>query len=177
LYTGVSTQPTKPTRPYPDAIKAFTGRLQALSTATDVITRTDRSNGNVQRVVEEVVGPYRDEAEDRFVLAGSDVTAPSKVVIGIGMAVHELCTNSLKYGALSGATGKVSLSWAKNDGWLDMEWRETGGPPVIVSPTAGFGTRLLRKGIFEGAAGSVDLQFLATGVLCRIRARIGGTER
>ena len=173
----LATQTFKPTRPYPDALKAFTGRLQALSTATDVITRTDWSNGSVLRVVEQVVGPYRDEAEDRFVLAGSDVAAPSKVVIGIGMAVHELCTNSLKYGALSGAAGKVSLSWAENDGWLDMEWREMGGPPVIGFPKAGFGTRLLRKGIFEGAAGSVDLQFLPTGVLCRIRAWMGGTER
>lgn len=170
----LAAQTFKPTRAYPEAIKAFTGRLQALSAATDVITRTDWSNGSVRKVVGEVVGPYRDEADDKFVIAGSDVAAPSKVVVGIGMAVHELCTNALKYGALSSSTGKVSLSWAENDGWLDMEWLETGGPPVEASPAAGFGTRLLRKGIFEGAAGSVDLQFLPNGVVCHIRAWMRG---
>lgn len=168
----LAAQTFKPGRPYPEAIAAFTGRLQALSTATDVLTRSDWSSGSLKEVIDQVLGPYRDDAHDRFDIVGQDVAAPSKVVMGVGMALHELCTNALKYGALSGPTGRVSVSWQQIDGWLDLEWRETGGPPVNPSAAPGFGTRLLRRGIFEGAAGGVDLELLPAGVVCHLRAKL-----
>ncbi len=168
----LASQTFKEGRSYREAIAAFTGRLQALSAATDVLTRTEWSSGSLKEVVEQVLNPYRDEVHDRFDVRGNDVAAPSKVIIGVGMALHELCTNALKYGALSDPTGQVSLSWKRVDGWLELDWAERGGPPVNPSPPAGFGTRLLRRGIFEGPAGAVDLRFLSAGVVCRLRAKL-----
>ncbi len=169
---SLAAQTFKTNRPIPEAMTTFTGRLQALAAATDVMTRTDWSEGSVKQVVELVIGPYRGGDEERFDLSGEDVAAPSKVIVGVGMALHELCTNAVKYGALSSVTGKVKLGWSKHNGWLDMQWTEIGGPPVTAAPQAGFGTRLLRKGIFEGAAGEIQVEFLPEGVRCAIRARL-----
>jgi two-component sensor histidine kinase len=159
-------------RPYPEALSAFTGRLQALASATDVMTRNDWSKGSLVEVIDLVLGPYREERRERFDLAGEEVSASSKVITGIGMALHELCTNALKYGALSVPEGRVALSWREKDGWLSMDWRELGGPTVEERPKSGFGSRLLRRGIFEGAAGEIDLRFEPGGVECHLRVRV-----
>ncbi|RYD60608.1 MAG: PAS domain S-box protein [Verrucomicrobiaceae bacterium] len=168
----LASQTFKPNRPFPEALAAFTGRLKALASATDVMTRSDWSRGSLIEVVEVVLEPYREGFLDRFDLAGEDVSASSKVILGVGMALHELCTNALKHGALSAPGGRVSLSWRREGKWLMIDWRESGGPVVTSTPATGFGTRLLKKGIFDGIAGSIEVFFQPEGVKCFIRANL-----
>ena len=80
------------------------------------------------------------------------------------MALHELCTNALKYGALSTPTGVVHLTWKTGADGVLLEWREDGGPPVAPLAREGFGTQLLRR-LFAGSQGSVELQFLPSGLV------------
>jgi two-component sensor histidine kinase len=85
------------------------------------------------------------------------------------MALHELCTNALKYGALAVETGTVKIEWASYDGELRLRWCEIGGPPVAPPGRKGFGTRLLTAGLFDSGNGHVELAFERTGVVCDIR--------
>ena len=82
------------------------------------------------------------------------------------------CPKNRQQFTLSGATGKVSLVWRQVDCWLELEWLEIGGPPVKQLPAPGFGTRLPRRGIFEGVAGGIELEFLPGGVACHICAKL-----
>lgn len=172
----IAAQTFRPSRPYAEALPAFTGRLQALAVATDIITRTDWMDGSVAEIVDQVTQPYRDATKDAFRLSGPEIGVPSKVAVGLGMALHELCTNALKFGALSGPEGLIDLEWREENDWLEVTWRESGGPVILPPVSTGFGSRLLTKGIFEGPSGSVELRFHSEGVVCFIRANVSRPE-
>jgi two-component sensor histidine kinase len=90
----------------------------------------------------------------------------------MGMVLHELVTNAAKYGALSVPTGRVTVSWDRKPnghaGNLVFAWREFGGPPSAVEAKSGYGTRLIRELVPHELGGTVDLEFAAEGVSCRI---------
>ena len=88
------------------------------------------------------------------------------------LALHELATNAVKYGALSGPAGYVDLSWRlEDDGTTVIEWIESGGPPVRTAGRSGMGRRLIEGLIVYELRGEVDLEFPETGVQCVIRLR------
>jgi two-component sensor histidine kinase len=92
------------------------------------------------------------------------------------MAVHELATNAAKYGALSVPTGQVSISWAIIPGdpkCLSLCWREHGGPPVAPPTRKGFGSRLIERSLASDLSGEVNVAYVATGVICTIKAPFG----
>ncbi len=157
--------------PGPDAVSVFSARLSALAAATDIITANDWTNAWFAEVVERVTAPFRSSA-DSFSIEGEDVRIPSKLAIALGMALHELCTNAAKYGALSQPGGAVALRWQLEDDVLEISWRESGGPPVVPPANRGFGTRLLERGLFTGPDGSVELRFDPEGLTCRVRAKL-----
>jgi len=81
----------------------------------------------------------------------------------MSLAVHELATNAVKYGALSNSHGRVHVSWTTEKETLNFKWEETGGP-LVASPTRrGFGTSLLRATFSE-----IKLDYLPTGFICQI---------
>jgi PAS domain S-box-containing protein len=168
----IASQTFREPRPYKEAIEAYSGRLRALAEGTDIVTREDWSDAGIREVIERVTSPYRGADADPFEMRGGDFTVPSKVAIGLSMALYELCSNAVKYGSLSSDGGRVIIEWKTDGGWLELRWRESGGPPVPSQPSAGFGTKLLRRGIFEGETGSVDLDFRSDGIVCTIRAKV-----
>jgi PAS domain S-box-containing protein len=149
-----------------DGVRVFTGRLRALGVATDLLTRGNWSDVTVRDLVEEIVRPYRDEHFDQFSLQGSALSVDGKNAVNLGMALHELSTNAIKYGALSTPSGHVSVTWHEQDGAVILVWQEAGGPEVLAPSSTGFGTKLLRA-LFSGA-GMVDLEYRASGVRCRL---------
>jgi two-component sensor histidine kinase len=97
------------------------------------------------------------------------------------MAVHELCTNAVKYGAFSNDTGRVAVTWeiygAAEDRRLRLCWVESGGPPVTAPSNRGFGTRLIERGLAADLGGSAEIEFRPGGVVCTVEAplpAIGG---
>ena len=149
-------------------ITAFNGRLRALATATELLTSANWEHVSVADVVDASVRPYRDDgALERFALTGEPLRISSKDAVSLGMALHELCTNAVKYGSLSAESGRVSVSWLQQDGRVALEWRETGGPSVVPPADRGFGTQLLQSGLF-GSNGGIELEFPSEGVVCRI---------
>jgi two-component sensor histidine kinase len=88
------------------------------------------------------------------------------------MALHELCTNAAKYGALSQPGGQVRITWtfgpAVGPRRLRMRWEESGGPPVAPPHRQGFGTRLIERGLASELSGEVSLSYEPSGVVCLI---------
>ncbi|GBQ84527.1 sensor histidine kinase [Asaia krungthepensis] len=145
------------------AVKAFEKRLVALGSAHDLLMRQSWQKGDLAALAREVlarVGPV-----ERLYFEGVAVSVGPNTATTLGLMLHELGTNAVKYGALSVETGKVSLTWfiEKVEGRdiLRLHWLETGGPPVKSPESSGFGSRLLRAGF--GHQGSAELLYPETG--------------
>ena len=152
-----------------DKLAARIGALAiAHRVSIDAESRSD-AESDLRTLVEEVIDPYRSEEGDRFDIVGPAVELSRKLVTPIGLAVHELATNALKYGALGKEGGKVRIDWSIHDGHLVLHWTETGGPTVAAQedsiPKAGHGngSRIMR-GVLAGVGGSIALDFNADGV-------------
>ena len=143
-------------------------RLFALSAAHNVLTRRNWESGGIVEIAGEAVRPYDGQDRSRFTLSGPEVSLPPSVALAVSMALHELATNAVKYGALSGPGGRVSLTWAWRDGAIDLEWRETEGPAVTPPTRRGFGSRLLGAGLTAELGGPAEIIYAPEGVICRI---------
>jgi two-component sensor histidine kinase len=98
----------------------------------------------------------------------------SRQALALSLALHELATNALKYGALIAASGRVSIAWTCED--QDGEpkfvfvWQEFGGPTVSKPTRVGFGSRLISRVLEDDFRGSVDVTYESTGLVCRLIA-------
>jgi len=171
IVQSIAAQSFRTTRTKEEGLRTFSGRLKALAAATDLLTKDNWTIVSVRDLIEEIVSPYREDGDDRFHLAGEDLHIDSAHSVNLGMALHELCTNAVKYGALSRDSGEVFIRWSPTPDGISLEWRERGGPLVAPPTKTGFGTRLLRSGLFKEASGSVDLAFEPEGLLARIDVR------
>ncbi len=156
------------------ARRQFEGRLMALSMAHDILTHERWEGASLGKLIEESVAPYGGQGMDRFDIEGPSVWVPSNYALALAMALHELCTNAVKYGALSNESGRVSIVWAAAGTIpareLRMRWTEMGGPPVTPPKRRGFGSRLVEHGLKQDLGGDVRIDFAPTGVICTIEA-------
>jgi PAS domain S-box-containing protein len=152
----------------PELEDALNGRIFALAAAHDVLTRESWVGAEVGAIAEEATRPYSEGGA--FSFSGPRLKIAPKTAVALSMALHELSTNAMKYGALSIPTGRVSLSWACTDDTISLEWRESGGPPAAPPEHAGFGSRLLGP-VLKGELGApAEFDYAPTGLVCRIRA-------
>ena len=95
-----------------------------------------------------------------------------RMALAIGIALHELATNAVKYGALAKATGSVMISWALQASArgerLRLRWEERGGPVVAPPTHKGFGSRVIERGLTHELMAETDLDYRPTGVVCTI---------
>jgi PAS domain S-box-containing protein len=148
--------------------KEFEGRLGSLARAHNLLTQTNWENAPLNQLVRDALMLERDH-EGRYSVCGPDVNLPPKQALAIALALHELNTNAMKYGALSCSEGKVKIDWRIDDGaTLIFNWEETGGPPVEVPKTPGFGTLMIERVLPSDLDGDVTLQFLPEGVRCTL---------
>jgi two-component sensor histidine kinase len=107
----------------------------------------------------------------RLSIQGPHVDLPPKPALALAMALHELCTNALKYGALSNDKGKIEVEWSRDSAQLlRFKWRESGGPKVTPPVRRGFGSRLIEQSLARDLEGKVVLNFNPDGVVCAIEA-------
>jgi two-component sensor histidine kinase len=149
----------------PERAKAINRRIRAGLAEIDMQDRSAGKPTRLRDLLAEELQPY-DPA--RFTLEGEDrTTLPAKARSIVSLAVHELTTNALKYGALSAADGRVTVAWRMAGGRLVIAWREAGGPPVQPPKRRGYGSIMLRR-LVEAAGGAVALEFPASGVTAEI---------
>jgi two-component sensor histidine kinase len=100
-------------------------------------------------------------------MAGPDCLLSPKLALTLALLVHELATNAAKYGSFSNSAGRVSVDWSLSDARLNLEWRETGGPPVVPPNHRGFGTRLFLRAL-DQFQGKVEATFAPAGLVCKL---------
>jgi PAS domain S-box-containing protein len=152
-----------------EGLMCFKGRLRALGSVADLMFDDKTDTGPLQALVSSVTAPYRSDDHDPIMITGSPELLSRGLSSSIAMAVHELCTNAIKHGALSRHEGAVEISWARaDDGSLTIDWVERWGPVVIRPASTGFGLKLLTGGLFTHP-NSVKLDFDPDGLKCRIK--------
>ena len=141
---------------------AFVGRLHALANAHDVLTQENWHRAPLREIVNQALTPFE---ASRFTIAGPYVPIDANKSLQLTMALHELATNAVKYGALSNATGRVRIDWTVFDEptgpRVRICWEERGGPPVHQTDRKGFGSKLIQVS-FEKS----EVVFAAEGVSC-----------
>ena len=159
-------------------VESFTGRIQALASAHTLLTRTTWTGAELGTLIRAQLAAGCDVEGDRLVCSGPEVILDPQLAVHLGLALHELCVNAVKYGALSVPEGRLTVSWtlvkSETSTELKLDWIESGGPPVASPASRGFGTVLVEHGLTHIGAG-VKLGFPATGVICEIVLPI--TER
>lgn len=156
--------------------KAFEARLMALSQTHNLLTAQNWEGASLFDILAAELRPHgggREGGGARFTLQGDqDIRLRPKAALALGMAIHELATNALKYGALSTPAGHVVLNLRlqdlQSDRRLVIEWTESGGPEVVKPDRQGFGSRLLERGLAGELAGRVRLDYHPTGLSCRM---------
>jgi PAS domain S-box-containing protein len=149
-----------------DFANSFTGRIQALSGAHDVLTASSWHGADVASLVRDqlILG---DTSEGRFSCCGPSLNLDPQTAVALSLVLHELGTNASKYGALSVASGNVDLSWESVESGeaLEMRWRELGGPTVAEPTRRGFGTFIIEQSL-RGLDGEANIRFEPAGVVC-----------
>ena len=149
-------------------------RLQSLSAAHDVLTRESWEGATLAEIVDGALRPFRVAPGRRFTTGGPDLRLTPRLALAFVMALHELATNAVKYGALSNDTGRVMLNWDTVDGsspgrlWL--RWEEIGGPPVSPPTRQGFGTRMIERALASELGGTAEIEYRPRGVVFTLEA-------
>ncbi|KFG67276.1 PAS domain S-box protein [Microvirga sp. BSC39] len=156
------------------AKEALEARLFALSRAHDVLTRENWEGADLYDIVEQAVAPYSSRGEDRLHLEGARVRVPPRMALAVAMALQELATNAVKYGALSNEAGTIRIVWSVHPGdtgpRLHLKWEESGGPVVWPPSRRGFGSRLIERSLSQDLDGTAQIAFPSTGVVCIVDA-------
>lgn len=159
---------------------AVSGRIEALARAHGLLSRGGWAGTDLGSLLAQEFAPYAGgaapaESAPRWATAGPCLSLRPEAVQPLAMALHELTTNSAKYGALSVPEGGVRISWtlapreAGGPPWLLLDWEEAGGPPVAGAPArAGFGSRVVRQTVERQLGGAVGFEWEPEGLRCRL---------
>jgi light-regulated signal transduction histidine kinase (bacteriophytochrome) len=144
------------------------GRIQALARAHDQITNLNWAPVAIKALVESEAGAYLGARAARVRMGGPDVALDPKAFATLALVVHEMMTNSAKYGALADSTGQVEVVWTLDQGSSPViDWKESGGPPVQPPSRRGFGTTIIERSVPFDLKGDAEIRFDLLGVQAR----------
>jgi two-component sensor histidine kinase len=144
------------------AMASFEGRLKALADAHKLlINDVAQPTAPVRALVQQALSGF--DGGGRVRTAGEDEEVPAQEAITLALALHELATNAVKYGALSNEAGFVSVEWRVDGRTLWLEWEEHDGPEITKPAKKGFGSKLLAR-----TGPQTEMTFDAKGLRCRI---------
>jgi two-component sensor histidine kinase len=160
---GVMTTTAKSSETIEEFREAFAGRIASLAMTHSAMTEKLEQSVSFRQLLNQELGPYFDDQGLRIQLTGPAVDLPSQVGVPLGMAVHELAVNAVRYGALSRAEGHLKVTWSLIDSALGprllCEWREEGGPTVTPPVREGFGSMLLKRVLSQQIGAEVKIAF------------------
>jgi PAS domain S-box-containing protein len=163
-----------------DFAAALDGRIQSMAGTHELLSGRKWQGIPLADLVERELAPHFNG--HNVSIEGPELVLRAEVGQALAMVLHELATNAAKYGALSAHNGSVSVRWRRmaengSDGVLAIDWLEAGGPAVVASQRAGYGTSIIRDLIPYEFGGSVDLELTGGGARCRLKvpaAWVGG---
>ncbi|WP_330999164.1 PAS domain S-box protein [Oryzicola mucosus] len=147
-------------------------RIMALARSHDLLVSADWKGATIFELLLAQAKPFGNE--DRISMSGPSITLSPNAVQYLGIAFHELATNSAKYGVLSGKSGTIAVEWEVIDSiagkLMRLTWNETDGPKVQSIANGGFGTVVLKRVAPQALSGTGDLQYGADGVVWTLEA-------
>ncbi|MDY6948822.1 MAG: PAS domain S-box protein, partial [Pseudomonadota bacterium] len=156
-----------------DFARIVLGRIQALGRVHDLLHLHQQSHAQLHDVVSCELAAYRPGEDDRIQVTGAArICLTAKAAQTLSMALHELCTNAVKYGALSTAVGQIEIRWHVKNGAhgpsVSLEWVEAGGPTVAPPQRRGFGSELIERIVKHELHANVQRDFPPQGARCAI---------
>jgi two-component sensor histidine kinase len=147
-------------------VAAVEGRISALARVHTVLSLSSWQGAEIGQLIEEELSPY--SSSEQIEIQGPKLQLHPSTAQTLALAIHELITNSVKYGALSVRAGLLDVRWKILDGNLELSWDERGGPPVIKPTTRGFGTRSVIASVGSQLGGRAEFDWRVEGLLCRL---------
>ncbi len=147
-------------------VQAVEGRISALARVHTILSLSSWQGAEIGRLVDEELAPY--STGDQIAFGGSDIQLLPATAQTLALALHELVTNSAKYGALSTLSGRLNLKWEIERDVLRMVWEERDGPLVEKPASRGFGTRSVIAAIESQLGGQAEFDWRAEGLICRL---------
>ncbi len=154
--------------------ESIESRIFALSRSHDLLSRENWKGAGLHDLIDTSLEPFAvtNGAVERFTVEGDNLQVPPKTALALGVALHELATNALKYGAFSNDAGTVSVNWgietSPSGKRLVLHWREKDGPEVTPPSRKGFGSQVIERGLAHELDGEVRVDYPPTGVVCTI---------
>ncbi len=152
------------------AVATFSGRLMAIASTNSLLGAEKWHAALIEQIVEAAVAPFQDPNVDAFDVLGPSLEVSGDAALAFSMALHELCTNAAKYGALSTDTGRVSITWKVEGDQFSLVWAERNGPPVTKPSRSGFGSKVIKDVLEQKIEGEVELKFASEGLVCKVSA-------
>ena len=146
----------------------FDQRLVTLSSVHNLLTDENWGSAELHDVVRASLRPHFGGERVRLAYSGPDLRLKPRSAVAMSMALHELGTNALKYGALSNDARRVTLDWKAEDGRFRFRWEESGGPSTMPPTRTGFGSRMIERGLSSELQGDVQIDYRPEGVVCTI---------
>lgn len=147
-------------------IHAVEGRISALARVQTILSLSNWQGAEIGRLVEEEISPYA--TGEQIELYGPELQLQPATAQTLALAIHELITNSAKYGALSTHPGRLILRWELRDNTLQIVWEERDGPQVKQPESRGFGTRSVIASIETQLGGRAEFDWRGEGLVCRL---------
>jgi two-component sensor histidine kinase/CheY-like chemotaxis protein len=161
-------QTAKRTTSLDSFLATFAGRLKSMASANELLTAARWRGAAIAHLAAAELGGI---APGQTRWEGPELFLTPRAANALSLALHELATNAVKFGALSTEAGRVNLRWTKlPDGGFELFWTETGGPSVSPPSRTGFGTTLLHQVTGRELNGGTEVEYRPEGVRVRLRA-------
>jgi PAS domain S-box-containing protein len=157
-----------------DYIQAVEGRINALARVHTILSLSSWQGAEIGKLVDEELAPYC--SGDQIELQGRELRLQPATAQTLALVLHELITNSVKYGALSALSGRLKVKWDVEEDELQLLWEESGGPPVNKPVSRGFGTRSVIASIESQLGGRAEFDWHPAGLVCRLSVPLAQDE-
>ncbi len=144
----------------------------ALGRAHDLLLQAHFASARLADVIRFAISPFESRDASRFAVQDTTLEIGPNAVLPITLSLNELCTNAVKYGALSNGGGRIDIALAVDEKNLKLAWTEKGGPPVQTPTRRSFGTRLINR-LAEQLHGEARLRFEPGGVVYELDVPVG----
>jgi two-component sensor histidine kinase len=168
---AITSQSLRAAQNVEDGRKAIESRLQALGRVHDVLLQTNWSKTKLVAILKAGIEPFITAAAPQIAMRSADIEVAPAAALPLAMILNELCTNAVKYGALSRPTGRVTIgaSVADNGDSFLLTWMEKGGPAVQEPARRSFGSKLIEHAFVAQLEATAQLSFDPDGVIYDLR--------
>jgi two-component sensor histidine kinase/CheY-like chemotaxis protein len=153
-------------------MKKFSSRVQALAVNHDLLVKSQWRSIDASELITGQLAHFGDLVGKRILLNGPSIRVSAAAAQSIGMVVHELSTNTVKYGALSGEEGRIEIAWEIDSSGAEpkfsIHWTERDGPPIVAPTHRGFGTTVVTKMVKMSLDGETILDYSPAGLIWRL---------